>query len=93
MQVSLQDALRKIFAKHQWDSKLAGIRIGMDWEKIMGKTINNYTKGIRLHRKTLYVRTDVPILRHEFVTNKPQLIEKINQFYGAEVITDIQVGG
>lgn len=93
MQVSLQDALKKIFATHQWDSKIAGIRISMDWEKIMGKTINHYTKGIRLSKKILYVRTDVPILRHEFVTNKPQLIEKINNFYGAEVVTDIQVSG
>lgn len=91
MQLSLQEALKKVFAAHKWDSKMAGMRIAMDWEKIMGKTINNYTRSIQLKHKILYVKTDIPILRHEFVTNKPQLIEKINQFYDADVVQDIRV--
>lgn len=70
---------------------MAGMRIAMDWEKIMGKTINNYTQSIQLKHKILYVKTDIPILRHEFVTNKPQLMEKINQFYDADVVQDIRV--
>lgn len=91
MQLSIQDAMKRVFERSNWDSRSASIRITMDWEKIMGTTINNYTKSIQLKYKILYVKTDVPILRHEFLTNKTQLIEKINQYYKATVVKDIKV--
>lgn len=91
MQISIQDAMKKLFAVEKWDSKMAGLRIAQDWEKIMGKTIQKYTQYISLKQKTLFVKTEIPILKHELITNKTQLIAKINAFYEAKVVEDIKV--
>lgn len=91
MQISIQDAIKKLFATQRWDSKMAGLRIAQDWEKIMGKTVQKYTQSISLKNKILYVKTEIPILKHELITNKTQLIEKINGFYQAKVVEEIKI--
>lgn len=91
MELSIQDAIKKLFADRKWDSKMAGMSIAQDWEKIMGKTINKYTQSISLRNKILYVKTDVAILKHELITNKIQLIQKINDFYQAQVVVDLKI--
>lgn len=91
MQLSIQDAIKQVFAKSKLDARMAGLRIAMDWEKIMGKTINNYTESISLKNGILYFKTNIPILKHDFVVNKSQLIDKINQFYDAKVVKDLKV--
>lgn len=91
MELSIQEAMRMVFATSNWNSRMAQLRITMDWEKIMGTTINNYTNSVYLQKKTLIVSTDVPILKHELIANKTQLVKKINDFYNAEVVDDLKV--
>lgn len=91
MQQSVADAIKSFFSKYKLDSRLVSKVIAEDWEKIMGKTIAKYTDSVQLNGQILIISTKVPILKQDLLSNKFQLIEKINIFYKAQVIKDLKV--
>jgi len=88
---SIADALQQLFRDQRWASRLYEKRLRQEWEAIVGKTISKYTGYIRLNDKTLTVQTDVAVLKHELQLMKPQLVERINEFFDAEVVKEIVV--
>lgn len=91
MQQSVADAIKSFFQKYKLDSRLVSKVIAEDWEKIMGKTIAKYTDSVQLNGQVLVVSTKIPILKQDLLSNKIQLIEKINYFYKADVVKDLRV--
>jgi len=91
MQQSVADAIKSFFSKYKLDARLVSKVIGDDWEKIVGKTVAKYTDSITMQGQVLILKTQVPILKQDLLSNKSQLIEKINTFYKSEVIKDIKI--
>jgi predicted nucleic acid-binding Zn ribbon protein len=61
------------------------------WEKIMGKTIANYTDKIEIRNKTLFIYTTVAPLKNELVFQKELIIQRVNEQIGADSITEVVV--
>jgi predicted nucleic acid-binding Zn ribbon protein len=61
------------------------------WQDTMGSMINEQTKKLYLNKDTLLVYVDSAALKSELNINKNQLIEKINEYLGEEVVGKIQV--
>lgn len=91
MQQSVADAIKTFFSKYKLDSRLVSKVIADDWEKIMGKTIAKYTESIQMNGQILVIKTPIPVLKQDLLSNKSQLIEKVNSFYKSEVVKDIKV--
>jgi hypothetical protein len=61
------------------------------WEKIMGKTIANYTDKIEIINSTLFIYTSVAPLKNELIYQKPKIIERVNEALGERVISEVVV--
>jgi len=59
------------------------------WEQIMGKTVAQYTTRIRLFQQKLMIETPVAPLKQELMYQKPQIIARVNEAFGQEVVKEV----
>lgn len=89
--ISISEALRQLFSEQRWDNKLYDKRLRSEWQEIVGKTISKYTDSLHLSGKTLIIQTQVPVLKHELQIMKPQLVQRVNEYFDATVVNDILI--
>jgi predicted nucleic acid-binding Zn ribbon protein len=89
MEYSIGDALTKFLQQSQWLPKIRERKLQANWETIVGKTIAKYTRNVRLSGNVLHVSTDIAVLKQELQMGKPQLMQRINEYFDAEVVKDI----
>lgn len=61
------------------------------WEKIMGKTIANYTDKIEIINSTLFISTNIAPLKNELIYQKTKIIERVNEALGEKVIKEVVI--
>ncbi|HWB92141.1 MAG TPA: DUF721 domain-containing protein [Puia sp.] len=88
---SLGDALRKFLHQSQLKGSIQALQIGDIWEQIMGKTVARYTDKIQIHGRTLYVNTTVAALRQELLYQKDNIIKRVNEALGEQVIQEVVI--
>ena len=88
---SMSEALNLLLEKSNWKPKVNEIRMKDEWEEIVGKTISKYTRNISVFNKTLTIYTDVAPLKQELQLGKPQLVQRINEYFGERVIDEIVI--
>jgi predicted nucleic acid-binding Zn ribbon protein len=87
---TLGDAIRVFLAeKRSFNHKLMENRVVNSWSEIMGSTVASYTSNVEIRRQKLYVTLTSSVLRHSLTLSKEEVIRKINQAVGDDVITDI----
>jgi hypothetical protein len=91
MEVSIGEALKEFLKKSKLKSGIQGMQIKEAWEKIMGKTIANYTDKIEIINSTLFIYTSVAPLKNELIYQKPKFIERVNEALGEKVINEVVV--
>ena len=70
-------------------SKLAEHRVVTAWNDVLGDSVSHYTKKVYFNRSTLYVQLTSAVLRAELLMNKAELIKKLNNVAGVDVVRDI----
>jgi predicted nucleic acid-binding Zn ribbon protein len=73
------------------DDKLAEVRAMRSWEELLGKTVTRYTKNLYIKDKTLFVSLNSSIVRNEIMMIRDELIKRLNEKAGREVIEKIVV--
>jgi predicted nucleic acid-binding Zn ribbon protein len=89
--ISLGDAVKKFLETSRIKNQIQSLSIEDHWEKIMGKTIANYTDKIEIRNKTLFIYTTVAPLKNELVFQKDLIIQRVNEQIGAGSITEVVV--
>ena len=57
----------------------------------MGKTIAKYTDKIEIVNHTLFIRTNVGPLKNELQYQKPQIIQRVNEAFAENIITQVVI--
>lgn len=91
MEVSIGDALKDFLKKSRLKSGVQAMQVEDAWEKIMGKTIANYTDKIEIKNSTLFISTNVAPLKNELLYQKEKIIQRVNEALGEKVITEVVV--
>ncbi|MEP6627813.1 MAG: DUF721 domain-containing protein [Ginsengibacter sp.] len=91
MEVSIGDALKDFLKKSRLKSGVQAMQVEDAWEKIMGKTIANYTDKIEIKNSTLFISTSVAPLKNELLYQKEKIIQRVNEALGERVITEVVV--
>ena len=91
MEVSIGDALKEFLKKSRLRSGVQAMQVEEAWEKIMGKTIANYTDKIEIKNSTLFISTSVAPLKNELLYQKEKIIQRVNEALGERVITEVVV--
>ena len=89
--ISLGDAVKKFLESSKIKNQIQSLSIDDHWEKIMGKTIANYTDKIEIRNKTLFIYTTVAPLKNELVFQKDLIIQRVNEQIGADSIIEVVV--
>jgi len=90
-ELSIADALKEFLKKSKLKSGMQAMQVKDAWEKIMGKTISNYTDKIEIINSTLFIYTSVAPLKHELTYQKSKIIERVNEELGEKVISEVIV--
>jgi predicted nucleic acid-binding Zn ribbon protein len=56
---------------------------------LLGSGVGEYTRNVYLKRNVLYVQLSSSVLRAELQMNKQNLIDKLNEAAGMNVVKDI----
>ena len=88
---SIGDALKGFLHKSKLRNGIRAVQIEEIWEKLMGKTIAKYTDKIEIVNQTLFIRTNVGPLKNELQFQKPQIIQRVNEAFGENIITQVVI--
>ena len=59
------------------------------WRELLGEGVSHYTKNVYFKRGALHVQLASSVLRAELIMNKQNLIDKLNEHAGMEIVRDI----
>lgn len=88
---NLGDAIKIFVNKSKLRNGIRAIQIEEIWEQLMGKTISKYTDKIEIINRTLFIHTHIGPLKNELSYQKPQIIQRINEALGEDIVTQVTI--
>lgn len=85
----LSDVLNQMMREEGLETPYNEWRLIEAWPEVMGEGIARYTRSTEIRNGTLYVRLASSVLRHELMTGRKALVNRLNQYIGAHVIENI----
>ena len=82
-------ALKGFIRKSHLKNGIRAVQIEEIWEQLMGKTIAKYTEKIQIINKKLFIHTNIGPLKNELQYQKPQIIARVNEAFGEEIISEV----
>lgn len=86
---SLGEALHRLLCSWGVDGKVREQQVALHWPRIVGPRIATHTEALRVEDGTVYVRVGSAPWRTELMFMKKDIIDRLNQEAGREVIKDI----
>jgi len=87
--IKLGEALTELMDTYQLSTKLNQIKVVEAWPKVLGKVIGNHTERIWVKNNQLFVKLDSAVLKNELMYSKSKIVDSLNEFVGAQVLTDL----
>jgi hypothetical protein len=85
----LGDALKQFVQGSKIRNGIRAAQIEEVWGEIMGITIAKYTDKIYIFDKKLFIETSVGPLKNELGFQKVQIIERVNEKMGENMINEV----
>ena len=70
--------------------KLVEVDAVVHWEEVVGRKIAQMTEATRITKGVLFVSVKTSTWRNELTIRKKEIIEKLNNFIGKEIVKDIK---
>ena len=87
----IDNLLREYLRYSGLETPLLQRRLIDAWTVVTGKAVANYTQQKFIHNQTLCVKITNAALRAELSMMRSQLVKRLNQQVGSQVITDIRL--
>ena len=88
----LGSIIDKLMKAYGFEKKLKELDVIDAWPELMGKAVAHRTKSLKISNKVLYISMDSSVMRDELLHGKSIIIQRVNEFAGTELITDIWFG-
>jgi len=88
---SLGDALKSLLKKHGLEQSINEHRIREAWHKTVGEYCSKNTQSISFSKGELTVRIGSAPVKHELLYAKTEVIAKINEIMGREIVTSLRI--
>ena len=86
----LKDLILRNLRAQGLETPLLQKRLIDSWQEVAGHTIANYTQQVYIRNQTLYVHLTSPALRADLSMMRGELVKKLNEHVGSQVIADIR---
>ena len=90
-EVKLGDAIHAFLREEGLETPLNEYRAEQAWSTVMGEVIASYTQKVSVRGGILYVQVSNAALRQELMMQRPQIVARINQYVGAQVLQQVVV--
>ena len=60
------------------------------WSVVAGELVSRYTEQVSIRNQTLFVHLNNPALRADLSMMRSELVKKLNDYVGSQVIADIR---
>ena len=87
----LKAALQEWMNSNNLEERVNEWKLKRGWESLFGKTIAKYTEKISVRDKKLFLTITSASLKQELTYSVPKMIERINEWIGAEFIREVVV--
>jgi predicted nucleic acid-binding Zn ribbon protein len=87
---SLKDILLRNLREQGLETPLMQKRLVEAWPEVAGPVVARYTLNTYIYNQTLFVRLSNPALRSDLSMMRGELVKKLNDVVGEQVITDIR---
>ena len=85
----LSDALKDFVQNSKLKNGIRAAQIEEVWAEIMGVTVAKYTDKIYIFNQKLFIETNIGPLKNELGFQKTQIIQRVNEKMGDQVITEV----
>lgn len=86
---SLKEAIEQMLKVYKLKRKFDETALVQAWPDMMGKAVANRTKDIFIREKKLFVRIESAVIKNEMVMMRSNIIDKMNERAGGQVIEEI----
>lgn len=89
--VSLSEALNLMLNAYKLKDGFMQAKLEKEWDTLMGPKLASYSKILSLRKKILRIQVTSSVLRQELTMSREQLIQKLNDALGEQIITTIEI--
>ncbi len=89
---SVKDLILQTMREQGLETPLNQKRLVEAWPEVAGPVIARYTLNTYIYNQTLFVRLSNPALRSDLSMMRQELVKKLNDYVGEQVITDVRFG-
>ena len=90
---SITDALFAYLRESGLEQSVLEVQIEEIWPKVMGETVTKLTRSVEVRNGMLIVHIDSAALKAQLFENRFELVRKLNEAVGANVIKDCRILG
>ena len=87
---SIAELLPEFLRKEGLETPLQQKRLIMSWDSVVGENIASYCGDKFIKNQTLYVKIENAALRADLTMSRVNLVHRLNEQVGAQVIADIR---
>ncbi len=88
--IPIGDLDRQYLRDEGLETPLNQHRLISSWGEVMGNGILTYTGELFIKNQTLWVKINSSVLRQELSIGRNQIVRRLNEHVGAQVITDVK---
>ena len=89
---SVKDLILQTMREQGLETPLNQKRLVEAWPEVAGPVIARYTLNTYIYNQTLFVRLSNPALRSDLSMMRQELVKKLNDYVGEQIITDVRFG-
>lgn len=87
---ALKDLILQNLRMQGLETPLLQKRLIEAWPVVAGEAIAHYTTDVNIYNQTLYVKLRIPALRADLSMRRQEYVNRLNEYVGNQVITDIR---
>lgn len=91
--LSITDALVEYLRESGLEKSVLEVQVEEAWPKVMGSVVVGLTQSVEMKEGVLYVRVRSAALKAQLFENRFELVRKLNEAVGANVIKDCRILG
>ena len=89
--LNISEIINSLLKEQGLENKLHENRLLNSWEDLLGKTISRTTKSLYIKDRVLFVHISSSVVKHEIMMIRDDLVKKLNQKAGKQVIDKIVI--
>lgn len=85
----IKEAIEQMLQVYKLKRKFDETALVAAWPEMMGAAVANRTRQLYIREKKLFIRVESSVLKNELVMIRSQILEKMNERAGSQVLEEI----